>query len=68
MYVNDLASGKFEPDLFIKEKEQVAGLHTELKSDFKMLINFFKELQWRSPYFPMIDFDTFSHVILNSKH
>ena len=67
IYMNDLLSGKYEPDLFMKEEDQLEGLHKIIKTDFKKFETFFRELQYRSSHFPLIDFDTFASPILNSE-
>ena len=68
MYINALTSGKYEPELFIKQEAQLAGLHKILKEDFKIYNLFFKELQYRSLYFPLVDFDTFARAILENNN
>lgn len=68
MYINALTSGKYEPELFVKQEDQLEGLHKILKEEFKKYNLYFKELQYRSQYFPLIDFDTFARPILESEN
>lgn len=46
IYMNDLTSGKYEPELFIskKQEDQIEEIHKIIKEDFKKFMIFFKEL------------------------